>query len=149
MSKQIGWYHQKEDKVFYNTFECAAWYEEVLCKAGKYPVFVSEHKVIKHEDPEYNNKLGDHWAYITLQGTILSDEFGARFCGMPIGGYDNKKNAGKESSHTLMPYLYDIAESVLEDPESPYELFPEYEAREIHGEWNGEPYTTHGIYYSV
>lgn len=81
-----------------------------------------------------------------MDGTIVSDEFGARYFGMPIGDYDDGKNAGKPSSHSMMAYMYEVADSVLNDPDSPWELFPEFEAREIHDEWDGEPYTTHSIY---
>lgn len=145
---QIGWYTLKADKVFRNTYECAAWYEDVLVKAGKYPVVVYNISVLTHENPKYDKSVKGHIdaAYVHLDGTIVSDEFGARFCGMPIGDYDNLKNAGKPSSHSMMSYMYCVADSILNDSESPWELFPEFEAREIHDEWDGKEFVTHGIY---
>ena len=44
MTKQIGWFILKEDTVFTNTFECAAWYEMVSVKAGRYPMMVIDYK---------------------------------------------------------------------------------------------------------
>lgn len=150
MSKatQIGWYTLKADKVFRNTYECAAWYEDVLVKAGKYPVLVYDLRVLKHENPEFNGKIEGHigGTYTNMEGTVVSDEFGARFFGVPVGNYDNRRNAGKTTSHSMMFYMYEVADSVLNDPESCWELFPDYEARAIHGEWDGKPFTSHGIY---
>lgn len=138
MSKttQIGWYNLKEDRVFRNTYECAAWYQDVLVKAGKYPVIVYDFRVLKHDNPDFNNRIEGHISgtYTCMTGTIVSDEFGARFCGVPVGDYDNTKNAGKPSTHNMMMYMYSVADSVLNDTESPWELFPEYEARAIHGD---------------
>lgn len=150
MSKttQIGWFNLKEDKVFRNTYECAAWYEDVLVKAGRYPVSVYDFRVLKHEDPKYNNRIQGHigGTYTDMEGTIVSDEFGARYFGMPISDYDNNQNAGKPSRHSMFDYMYDIADSILNDPDSPWELLPGFEAREIHGEYDGRPYISHSIY---
>lgn len=150
MSKatQIGWYTLKADRVFRNTYECAAWYEDVLVKAGKYPMFVYGFRVLEHQDPRFDRKIEGYigGTYTHLDGTVVSDEFGARFFGVPVGNYDNSKNAGKPSSHSMMVYMYEVADSVLNDPESPWELFPEYVARAIQGEWDGNPFTTHAIY---
>ena len=145
---QIGWYDLKEDKVFRNTYECAAWYEEVLVKAGKYPALVYNFRVSKHDDPKYNGRIEGHIgaAYVRMDGTIVSDEFGARFCGVPVGDYDNYKNAGKPSSHSMMTYMYDVADSILNDSESPWELLPEFEAHEINFEYDGKNCTSYGIY---
>ena len=145
---QIGWYNLKEDKVFRNTYECAAWYEDVLVKSGKYPVLVYDLRVLKHDAPKYNGRIKGHIdaTYVRMDGTIVSDEFGARFCGVPVGDYDNYKNTGKPSRHSMMTYMYDVADSILNDSESPWELLPEFEAREINFEWEGEKCTSHGIY---
>lgn len=150
---QIGWYTLKEDEVFRNTYECAAWYEDVLVKAGKYPVYVYDLRIHQSDNPKYNRKIDGHVgsASVYMEGVVVSDEFGSLFCGVPISNYDNKKNAGKPSACSMRPYLYDVARSILCDAESPFELFPEYEARPIHdtyccGKDKGKPFTTHGIY---
>lgn len=139
---QIGWYHLKEDTKFYNTFECAAWYEEVLVKAGKYPAIVYDFAVTK------DNTIKGHIdsVYVPMDGVILSDEFGARFCGVPVGSYDNYKNAGKQSNHQMVSYMYSVAKDILYNPETSWELFPEYEPRQIDFEYDGEMHHTHGIF---
>ena len=153
MSKatQIGWYNLKEDMIFRNTYECAAWYEDVLVKAGKYPVMVYDFRVLKRDNPDFNSRIDGHigCTYTCMSGKITSDEFGARFCGVPVGDYDNSKNTGKPSYHSMMTYMYEVADSIINDPESPWELFAEYEARAIHGEWDGKPFITHAIYKKV
>lgn len=138
----------KEDKIFRNTYECAAWYEDVLVKAGRYAVLVYSFRVLKYDNEKYNNMIEGHigGTYTHMDGEIVSDEFGARYFGMPIGDYANSKNAGKPSSHSMMAYIHCVADSILNDLESPWELLPDYEAREIHGEWNGEQFTTYGLY---
>jgi len=150
MKKQIGWFHLKEDTEFDNTYECAAWYERVLVKAGKYPVVVYDYREKEREDGvEVDGHIGS--AYVIMDGTITSDYFGAMFCGVPVGTYDNKQNAGKESSYSMHSYLYGIADAILNKNEiymrkGEWELFPEYEAREIKFEYDGEEHTTHGIF---
>lgn len=150
MSKatQIGWYTLKADKIFRNTYECAAWYEDVLVKAGKYPVLVYDFRILKHQDPKFDGCIEGHigGTYTHMDGTVISDDFGGRYFGVPISDYDNTQNAGKPASHSMMAYMYEVAGSVLNDPESPWELFPEYEAKAIHGEWDGEPYTIYALY---
>ena len=147
-STQIGWYNLKEDQIFRNTYECAAWYEDVLVKAGKYPMVVYDYRVRKSNDPNYNNEIEGHIGsvYIQMNGTVVSDEFGARFCGVPVGGYDNAQNAGKPSSHNMQVYMHIVADSIINDDESPFEFFPEYEAKTIQVECSGRLITTHGIY---
>lgn len=74
MSKatQIGWYNLKEDRIFRNTYECAAWYEDVFVKAGKYPVVVYDFRVLKHDNPDFNNRIEGHISgtYTCMNGTI-------------------------------------------------------------------------------
>lgn len=144
---QIGWYTLKEDEIFCNTFECAAWYEKVLVKAGRYPVMVYDFR-IKRNDSKYIRCIEGHigGVYVHMEGTIVSDNFGGLYFGVPIGCYDTSKNAGKPSSHSTFAYMYSVADSILNDVESPWELFPAFEARKVCYEWNGNPYTTHSIY---
>lgn len=149
MNKQIGWFHLKEDHVFTNTFECAAWYENVLVKAERYPLEVPDYRV----DDEGMIHGHIDMIGVGLPGIITSDEFGARFCGVPIGSYDNTQNKGKESSHYYRQYLYAVADLIINGDESIYannyrefELLPEYEAREIRFIYDGKELITHGIF---
>ena len=150
MSKatQIGWYNLKEDKVFRNTYECAAWYEDVIVKAGRYPVVVYNFHTLDHKDPKWNGmvKGSVDGAYADMDGIIESDYFAGQYFGVPISDYDSSKNAGKPSSYRMFAYLHQIADSIINDADSPWELLDEFEARVIRGEWNGESYKTHSIY---
>ena len=136
--KQIGWFILHEDMEFTNTYECAAWYENVLVKAGRYPMEVPDYKT---KDTEWGKEVSGYIDMISvhLPGIITSDEFGARFCGVPFGAYDNYKNKGKESEYCFRQYLYGVASAILHPEDSlyanekyTYELLPEYEARDIH-----------------
>ena len=152
MNKQIGWFILHEDTEFTNTYECAAWYENVLVKAGKYPMEVPDYKIYNRKE---GNEVCGHIGMIgvNLPGIITSDEFGARFCGVPVGDYDNYKNKGKESSHYFQEYLYGVANAILHPHNSlyvsekyTYELLPEYEAKDFHFEYDGEQDTFWGIF---
>ena len=83
-----------------------------------------------------------------MDGIITSDEFGTRFCGVPVGSYDNYQNKGKRSRYTMHTYLYSLADSVLNYPETPYELLPEYKAVEENfiSSYDNKPCTTHSIH---
>lgn len=148
MKQQIGWYNLKEDRVFQNEFECAAWYENVLVKAGRYPVVVYDFRIHHSSNELFDNEVEGHIrsAYAEMEGTIVSDEFGARFCGMPISSYDSLQNAGKPSRHSLFNYLFMIADSIVNDKDTPWELFPEFEAREINFDDGGKQIHTYGIF---
>ena len=152
MDKQIGWYHLKEAKIFRNDFETAAWYEDVEIPAGCYPIMVMDYRVLHFDDEaraRFNGQVEGHIrsVYVPMNGTIKSDNFQSLFYGMPIGEpYDSGKHAGKPARHVMQVYMYSVAESVLKDPETPYELFPEFEAREERGTYNGKEYVSHSIY---
>lgn len=145
---QIGWYNLKEDKEFCDRgYECAAWYENILVKAGKYPIVVYDFKTLENE---CGTEIDGHCsnASINMDGTIVDDYFGTLFCGVPVGTYDCKKNAGKESFYSFSRYLYSIAKEILNNPNTPYELFDEYEPKEIRftSIFDGKEHITHGIF---
>ena len=137
---QIGWFNLKEDKVFTdNGYECAAWHQDVLVKAGKYPVEVYD--LAWEKDGRISFRC--HGVYTMMHGTIVSDYFQSMYCGVPIGKpYDSTKNAGKEADYHDYRYTYMITE------DDGFELFPEYEIREIKfvSCVDGEERTTHEIY---
>lgn len=138
---QIGWYTVKEDKEMCNSnFECAAWYERLLVKAGKYHIvsYIIEKRV--HGD-KTRDVIG--WQnYIQYNGTILSDYFGGLFCGVPIGSYDNTKNAGKETSYGVHVYDYALAEMALNGE---IELLPDFEVIDLELDIEGEHRVFHRI----
>lgn len=153
MNKQIGWYNLREAKIFTNTFETAAWYENVLVPAGRYPIEVIDYTV-RHFKNEARKKFSGEvyghigGAYVYMDGTIVSDNFQSLFYGMPIGEpYDTAKNSGNPSRTHFFTYLYSLAESILHNPKTPYELFPEYEAVEdcSISAYDGKPLVTHSI----
>lgn len=121
---QIGWYTLKKDEVFTNSFETAAWYEDVLVPAGKYPIYAYDVHYI------YDGRMTSHidGAYVCMEGTITSDYFGALFCGVPISGYDHEKNKGKSAKTSFFTYLSGVAEAVISGDDR-YELLPEFIAK--------------------
>lgn len=142
--KQIGWYHLKEDRVFTNAgFETAAWYERILVKAGKYPIEVSRYKV--RDNGIVEGRVNS--AYIYMDGVITEDYFPSLFFGNVVTDYDTTKNAGKKSVYCMMPYLYQIAGSILKDAETPYELLPEYEAKIHRFVYDGEQHEIAELFY--
>ena len=164
MSKtQIGWYNLKEDKIFMNTFECAAWHEDVLVKAGRYPAVVYDMEIIPADCnvERLRNMVsargGVGSAYAEMEGTIAGDYFQALWCGMPIGKPYECKNVGKPAKTSVDWYLYSIARDIAENPDTPWELFPEYEVRgeerewdELGKKWHDKPtYMSYDIYKKV
>ena len=135
-----------EDKVYHRAdFETAAWYENVLIKAGKYPVYT-----------DYNpNGYNRFDAVICYSGEIVSDYFGTLFYGSPVGTYDCKKNAGRHSDFTLWTYSFMFGEAVLHpDGEryfaDRYELAPGFsvEKERYVSSVDGEEYETYRIRYN-
>lgn len=149
---QIGWVTLNADKVFTNnSYECAAWSEDVLVKAGRYPVEV--YGLRFYEDGKLDWENGG--VYITLPGTIVSDYFPTLYCGVPVGGeYDSKKNAGRTSEYHYHLREYEFAGMVANGRHDDYlcgdyELFPEYEAREISrsvSEYDGHEIVLHTLF---
>ena len=153
MNKQIGWYYLKEDKVFCdNGYECAAWYENIAVKAGRYPITVVDYRVMHFDDErraKFNGQIDGHIgsAYVTFNGTIVSDYFGSMFCGVPVGTYDCEKNKGQPSRYTMHIYLYSLAKDVYKGSDE-YELFPEYEVRtETYiSDYDGKEHTSYDVF---
>lgn len=142
MNKQIGWFILKEDTEYCDRgYECAAWYENILVKAGRYPIEAPKYR--EREDGRIEAHVSS--ASIPLDGTITSDYFGTLYFGMPVGIYDEEKNKGKKSTYHMRPYLHSLAKHILSGCDE-YELLPEYEAREIKFDWDGEEHTTYGIF---
>ena len=113
----MGYGVLSRDKVYHNdSFETAAWYENILVKAGKYPIYTEY-------DPNGYNRFD---AYCRIEGEIVSDYFGTLFYGVPVGTYDNKKNAGKRSSCGMFLYSFMLADMVL-DPNEGRGFFDSYE----------------------
>lgn len=143
-NKQIGWYNLKEDTVFHdNGYECAAWYENIKVPAGRYSAVVYDYRV--REDGKVDGSVSAS-VYVTMNGTIESDYFGTLICGVPVGEYDSGKNKGAKSRYCMRAYGYSVADSILHTTDTPWELLPEYEAREFQFEYDGETYTHWGIF---
>lgn len=138
----IGTYHLKEDKVFRNEYECAAWYEDVLVKAGFYPVEVYDYYV------ESDGEISGHCrgVYVDMPGTVVSDYFGGEYCGTLIGEYDSFKHAGNQYRHSMFSYMVFVAKSII-DGDSAYKLDKGFEARHVKFvNYKGEEVTTYGIF---
>ena len=147
MPTQIGWFNLKEDiEVQDCGYECAAWYRNIAIKAGRYPVIVYDLWEIKTDN---GIKIDGHVSSVRVlfEGTIITDNFGSYFCGIPISDYDEKQHAGEATSYSEQWYLFSVAEAVLHHEDTRFELFPEYEAKEYTfiGS-DGIQYIGHGIY---
>ena len=143
-TKQVGWYNLKEETVFHdNGYECAAWYENVRVPAGRYPAVIYDYRV--RDDGHVDGKISGS-LYASMDGITESDYFGSLFCGVPIGTYDCEKNKGRKSHYTIQSYGFMVAQSILDDPDTPWELLPEYEAREYQFTYDGKEYTHWGIF---
>lgn len=119
----IGYYTVKESEIKHRAdWECAAWWEDIEIKPGKYPIYAY--------GSEYDSGWLNGSAYITIKGTTVADYFGTLYCGMPIGTYDSKKNAGKASEYHIHEYLYSIADAIMHGGDDRYEILPEFEIRE-------------------
>ena len=143
---QIGYITIKKDTEFIdNGYECAAWFEKILVKAGRYPLYAD----IRCECDD-GCVLFD---YITavLPGTVVSDYFGSMYCGVPVGTYDGSKNAGKASEYhwgvhdfTFAGYVYEG----FEDDTYSFEINPAFTVKEhkFNSSYDGAEMTTHRIY---
>ena len=143
---QIGWHELKKDTVMHNNdFPTAAWYEDILVKAGRYPIVVYN---AQHGEDGRLSSSSPNGAYILYEGTIVDDNFQSLYYGMPISDYDGKKNAGKPSSYHPFYYMFMLASAVMSNPDE-FILLPEYEARdaEFVSTYDGKKYTTHDIYW--
>ena len=144
---QIGWYTVPKDKEYTdNGYECAAWYKRILVKAGRYPVMARKFQFHERER-RMTDQLEDRTISIKLTGTVTADDFAGRFCGNLIDKENPKFNqyVGEESELYLSPYSHAVAKSIIEGT-SQIELLPQFQAREIHFEYNGEPKVTYGIF---
>jgi|TARA_R110000824_G_scaffold114010_3_gene264165 hypothetical protein len=116
-----------------NTFECAAWYENVE--------IAPQTAIGKTEGHSYftDSRVGDdgkrdvRWVSFKFTGFVTSDYFQSLFAGNKIGkSYDRAKNIGKSAHTNSQPYGYVIADSLIHDPNTPYALTDEgdqYEAK--------------------
>lgn len=142
---QIGTLTIKKDTVFTDRgYECAAWYENILVKAGRYPIFAE--RCSEHDDGLIFCNI-----VARLPGTITTDYFGSMFCGNPVGTYDEKKNAGKPSEYFWMIHDFTFGEYVYtghEDDTFSYEIDPAYEVRphEYEDSYYHKTATTYWLY---
>lgn len=122
---QIGLAKVLEPTEMVNSnFECAAWYERLLVPAGEYPINTA--KFNKRIINGVERECIDWYNSISYTGTVLSDDFGARFCGVPLSNYDNQKNTGKQTEYHPHMYDYILADKVLYCPDA-FALLDGYE----------------------
>lgn len=114
MQHHIGWLTTTKEFIHCDRgYECAAWFENILVKKGeRFPLFAEV-------DTYYSDKFNRYFEggirriWTILSGTITNDDFGSRYCGVPLGGYDGKKNAGKSSTHHESWYGFMFGNLVL------------------------------------
>ncbi len=114
MKHHVGWLTTTKEFVHCDRgYACAAWFENILVKKGeRFPLFAEV-------DRNYSDKFNKYFeggirrVWTILSGTVTTDDFGIRFCGNSIGVYDEKKNAGKSSTHHVSWYGYQFGSLVL------------------------------------
>lgn len=113
MQHHIGWLIAKEDFEHCDRdYGCAAWFENMkVAKGGRFPLFA---RTRDEYNSEKNANIEGSIDRVTavIDGTVINDDFGSRFCGNPIGNYDESKNAGKETTHHLTWYGYQFGNIV-------------------------------------
>jgi hypothetical protein len=140
---QIGWYILEEDKVFRNTYSYAAWYQDVLIKAGKYPVYAREYQY-NERLRKYENELKDFGnIVVVLPGVVTGSDFSSHYGGVAIGSKVDQ-DLGEQSEYMYHPYAHSLAHSILEG-KSNIELITPFEAQYVHFEYNGEMHKTANI----
>lgn len=145
-SFQIGWYTLGEDTQFTNrSYECAGWHQTLVVPTGKYPIMARQF-YYNERDERITDELHDRTVVVKLTGTVIGSDFSARFCGNIVGNkVDSDK--GEQSEYILNPYSHALAKNLLEGKYNDWELFPEYEAREIPFiSFDGTQRKTYGIF---
>lgn len=140
---QIGWYVLTEPKEFRNTYEYAAWYQNVLVPAGRYPV--TGYYGFNERDRRVTDQIDDLSISCKLVGKITGSDFSSGFGGVQYGS-KRDINLGQESSVYFNPYAHSVAKDICEG-KSPFVLLPQFEARPVHFNYQGRPHTTYGIFY--
>ena len=109
-SVKIGTFVLRETTVFRNTYETAAWYQNVEVQAGEYDAMLTVGS-------------GSRWVVVALPGKVVGSYFGALWAGVPINGRGQDEDLGKDASHCLRIYDYMVATDVLNNMEaSPWRL---------------------------
>lgn len=123
---QIGWYILESDTEFRDAgYECAAWYEDYIVKAGKYPVY-GKHNY--HErDRRYTKEIDYNSISIVLKGVITGDDFSSYFCGNLVAAKTNQ-HIGEEVTKILRPYDFTFIEMV---EAGKAELLQDYEIEQV------------------
>jgi hypothetical protein len=127
---QIGWYNLEKDEVFRNTYSYAAWYEDVLVKAGKYPVYAREYN-FNERLRKYTSELKDFGnIVVVLPGEVVGDDFSSHYGGVAVTSKVDQ-GVGKKSEYMYHPYAHSLAHSILEG-KSRIELIAPFEAKYVH-----------------
>lgn len=119
---QIGWYILEQDEEQRDAgYECAAWYEDYVVKAGKYPIYATH--AYHERDRRYMHSIKYNSITVVLEGTITGDNFSSYYCGNLIAEkYD--RHVGEKTTKVLRPYDFMLVEQIKEGRA---ELLPDYE----------------------
>lgn len=146
-SMQIGVFVLDKEEVFRNTYETAAWYEDVKVQSGEYPVFAQ----IKHTDltPKMSpGQIMDTSVGCRLDGFVVGSDFSSLFHGSVITPKVDEK-VGQESSHYLSRYAHSVAQSILESDNPRFRLNDDFHARKTFYIHKGELRNSYGIYHKA
>lgn len=89
---RVGTMTLSHDWTFVDTFECAAWFQEVIVSAGATAEL-------------YTN---GYWVFVKFDGVKGKSNFDSLVCGRVIGT-NRDRGQGDPCSHTMMFYAYELA----------------------------------------
>lgn len=104
----VGWYLVPKDHIYRTGYECAAWYTDVLVKAGRYPIM----RTGTGRSASYSAKL---------PGTCVAEDFTPLWGGVPIGP---SRQDGVGQPATYVAFAVNDFYLFLDNPTSPWEFFP-------------------------
>lgn len=139
-------YVAQEGDTGTNSFECAAWSEEIALTPGEHPI---EGEVECGSAPWGAGYL-KYLVGVHIPGSIVSDYFESLWCGMPVGKkrYDRDQNNGKPATYRFTTDLHFVARNIMEGKETNIKLRPGFEARAVTfmSDYDGKEHTYHGIF---
>lgn len=141
---KIGFFELKEDKVFRNTYETAAWHQDILVSSGIYPIYGE----VKNTDltPRMSpGQIEDTSLFSKLEGRVVSSDFSSLFFGNTIAQKINE-NVGEQSVHVVNPYAHSIALSIIKGEETKFKLNDDFHARKSYYVQDGKVEYTGGIF---
>jgi hypothetical protein len=96
--RRIGEAELVAGRTFHDrSFECAAWWQDVICEPQTVEV-----------------QANGYWVIFRFSGAVTAADFHSYFGGVPVGTYDSARDVGRKSASGFQLYCYNVAEAILE-----------------------------------